>query len=119
MSSRTTTTTGALARLGFADPERAAGLLGDPALLPLRSVIPDGQVDEVVGAVGDTADPDEALLALVRVLESLALRDDDPEWGITALCADLVTPGQSRDRVLAVLGGSTALVDHLVRHPDH
>ena len=119
MSSRTTTTTGALARLGFADPERAAGLLADPALLPLRSAIPDGQVDEVVGAVGDTADPDEALLALVRVLEALAKRGDDPEWGISALCADLVTPGQSRDRVLAVLGGSTALVDHLVRHPEH
>ena len=55
----------------------------------------------------------------MRVLEALAKRDDDPEWGISALCADLVTPGQSRDRVLAMLGGSTALVDHLVRHPEH
>jgi [glutamine synthetase] adenylyltransferase / [glutamine synthetase]-adenylyl-L-tyrosine phosphorylase len=119
MSSRTTTTTGALARLGFADPERAVGLLADAALLPLRSVIPDGQVDEVVAAVGDTADPDEALLGLVRVLESLARREDHPEWGITALCRDLVTAGESRRRVLAVLGGSTALVDHLVRHPEH
>ena len=119
MSSRTTSTAGALARLGFADPERAVGLLADPALLPLRSVIPDGQVDEVVGAIGDTADPDEALLALVRVLESLARVDDDPEWGVTALCAALVAPGEARDRVLAVLGGSTALVDHLVRHPGH
>src|SRR6478609_2832162 len=119
MSARTTTTTGALARLGFADPERAVGLLADAALRPLRSVIPDGQVDEVVGAIGETADPDEALLALVRVLESLARRHDEPEWGITALCRELVTPGQPRDRVLAVLGGSTALVDHLVRHPEH
>ncbi len=47
MPARTTTTAGALARLGFADPERASGLVADPALLPLRSALPDGQVDEV------------------------------------------------------------------------
>ncbi|MEO7448010.1 MAG: bifunctional [glutamine synthetase] adenylyltransferase/[glutamine synthetase]-adenylyl-L-tyrosine phosphorylase, partial [Humibacillus sp.] len=124
MPARTTSTTGALARLGFADPERASGLVADPALLPLRSLTPDGQIDEVAGAIGDAPDPDEALLALVRVLESLARRDDgregaEPEWGVSALCATLVTPGEARARVLAVLGGSTALVDHLVRHPEH
>jgi glutamate-ammonia-ligase adenylyltransferase len=119
MSSRTTTTAGALARLGFADPARAAGLLGDRALVPLRAATPDGHLDDLVAAVGDTADPDEGLLGLVRVAESLARLDDDADWGISAFARELATEGEGRDRVTAVLGGSTALVDHLVRHPEH
>lgn len=119
MSSRTTTTTGALARLGFADPARAAGLLDDRALAPLRAATPDGQLDDLVAAVGDTADPDEGLLGLVRVAEALARLDDHPDWGITAFARELTTAGVGRDRVTAVLGGSTALVDDLVRHPEH
>ena len=119
MSSRTTTTTGTLARLGFADPARAAGLLDDRALLPLRGATRDGQLDDVVGALGDTADPDQALLGLVRVSESLVRLDDDEQWGISAWARELATDGPGRERVAAVLGGSTALVDHLVKHPDH
>ncbi len=119
MSSRTTTTTGALARLGFADPARAAALLDDRALAPLRAATADGHLDDLVAAVGDSADPDEGLLGLVRVAEALARLDDDPDWGISALARELATAGVGRDRVTAVLGGSTALVDDLVRHPEH
>ena len=119
MSSRTSTTEGVLARLGFADPRRAAGLLGDRALLPLRAVFPDGQLDDLVAAVGDTADPDQGLLGLVRVAESLAAQGDPPDWGITAFATELATDGVGRERVVGVLGASTALIDELVRHPEH
>ena len=119
MSSRTSTTEGALARLGFADPDRAVGLIDDRALLPIRSAVPDGQLDPLAAVMGDTADPDQCLLGLVRVAESLAHLGDPPGWGISALAAELATPGVGRDRVLGVLGASTALVDELVRHPEH
>lgn len=119
MSSRTSTTEGALARLGFADPDRAAGLLEDRALLPLRAAVADGQLDDLVTVIGDTADPDQALLGLVRVAESVAQRGDPPQWGISAFARELATEGVGRDRVMGVLGASTALVDELVRHPEH
>ena len=119
MSSRTTTTEGQLARLGFADPARAAGLLEDAALLPLRAATEDGRLDGLVAAIGETADPDQALLGLVRMAESLAAKGGSPEWGIAALAAELVTEDVGRDRVVHVLGASTALVDELVKHPEH
>jgi glutamate-ammonia-ligase adenylyltransferase len=119
MSSRTRSTEGQLARLGFSDPARAAGLLDDRALLPLRAATEDGHLDALVSAIGDTADPDQALLGLVRVAESLAGRPDEPQWGITALAAELASDGVGRGRVVSVLGASSALVDELVRHPEH
>ncbi|RKT77745.1 glutamate-ammonia-ligase adenylyltransferase [Terracoccus luteus] len=118
-SSRTTSTTGALARLGFADPARAETLLADPALLPLRAAVDDGQLDDLLAVLNETADPDQGLLGLVRVAESLAREDDAPEWGITAFARELASDGPGQERVCAVLGASTALVDDLVRHPDH
>ena len=42
-------------------------------------------------------------------------RDDES----AALLVALRRPGPARDRLVAVLGGSIALVDHLVGHPDH
>ena len=64
-------TGGQLARLGFADPGRAERLLQDPALTgfadPLDDVFHDGLPD----ALSAAADPDQALLGLVRVLDSL------------------------------------------------
>ncbi|KRF47795.1 glutamine-synthetase adenylyltransferase [Terrabacter sp. Soil811] len=119
MSSRTSTTEGALARLGFADPDRAVGLIDDRALLPIRAAVEDGQLDPLAAVMGDTADPDQCLLGLVRVAESLARLGDPPDWGISALAAELAAPGVGRERVLGVLGASTALVDELVRHPEH
>ncbi len=122
---RTTARSGSLAgqlvRLGFDDLRRAESLLADPALDPLRDqaglVPPD-----LLAAVGDTADPDLALLGLVRVLESLAKADAGSHTGgadVAGLVAELRSAGPGRERVLAILGASSALVDHLVRHPEH
>ncbi|EWT01697.1 glutamine-synthetase adenylyltransferase [Intrasporangium oryzae NRRL B-24470] len=120
MSSRTSTTTGLLARTGFSDPARAASLLDDRALQPVAAAGGEaGLPADLIAALGDTVDPDQALLGLVRVLESLAAQGDPPGHGISAAAAELTTAGAGRDRVLAVLGASTALVDHLVRHPEH
>jgi len=90
-----------LLRAGFTDTERAASLLdglGDHAgpLLPM---------------LGRTADPDRALVSLVRLAEA----SPDPEQLLGAVADDEGTAM----RLLSVLGASTALADHLVRHPDH
>ncbi|MEW1953216.1 bifunctional [glutamine synthetase] adenylyltransferase/[glutamine synthetase]-adenylyl-L-tyrosine phosphorylase [Terrabacter sp. NPDC080008] len=119
MASRTSTTEGALARLGFPDAQRAAQLVQDDALLPVRAAIPGGQLDALAAVVADTADPEQCLLGLVRVAESLARAGDAPRWGISAFAAELASEGSGRERVLGVMGASTALVDHLVRHPEH
>ena len=128
MTTRSTTTGGQLARLGFADPARAERLLQDSALIgfadPLEDVFHDGLPD----ALSAAADPDQALLGLVRVLESLREHDGrshsgsasaEAEMESAALLGALRHRGPERDRLVAVLGGSVALVDHLVRHPEH
>jgi glutamate-ammonia-ligase adenylyltransferase len=105
--------------LGFADPARADALLDDPALTglsdPLDEVFGDGLPD----ALSHVADPDLALLGLVRMMESLRKADIDGEDHVGELIAALRQAGPARDRLLAVLGASTALVDHLVTHPGH
>jgi glutamate-ammonia-ligase adenylyltransferase len=91
-----------LARLGFEDPARAERLLADvPALAD------GGQDAGVIEAFAFAADPDLALTALTRI-------PDDGEM-IAALRGD---PGL-RARLIAVLGASAALGDHLARHPGH
>ncbi|HEY6745226.1 MAG TPA: bifunctional [glutamine synthetase] adenylyltransferase/[glutamine synthetase]-adenylyl-L-tyrosine phosphorylase [Mycobacteriales bacterium] len=97
-----------LVRLGFADGERAAVLLGPkPDGLDLWN--DQGPADDgaaaVVSALGRTADPDLALLALSRFADTELL---------TALRTDPVL----RRRLLAVLGASTALGDHLAAYPE-
>ncbi|NAZ75857.1 bifunctional [glutamine synthetase] adenylyltransferase/[glutamine synthetase]-adenylyl-L-tyrosine phosphorylase [Kineococcus sp. T13] len=122
-----------LVRAGSTDPERALRLLRDPALAGV--VRGDGEhefTDATAGlvrALGRTADPDQALLGLVRWAESLTAgldRDADPAQAQAAAVAlDLLRAGDvaqvvgTRARLLAVLGGSLALADHLVRHPRH
>lgn len=96
-----------LLRQGFTGGRSAVKLLSDRALEPLARRA--GGLDGVVAALGATADPDRALLALVRLLE----RTDDP-----ALLAVLAEPSPVRDRLVAVLGGSVALGEQLVRHPE-
>ena len=124
---RTATQGAALARLGFADPGRAESLLADPALAGLVDPLDDIFSDGLPDALGQVADPDLALLSLVRLMESLrrrepAERDTDTDTGGSSDPAQLVAalrhPGRARDRMLAVLGASTALGDHLVAHPD-
>ncbi len=96
-----------LARLGFADAERAGTLLG-PAPDGLGLWTDGDPVDDgaaaVVSALGRAADPDLALLALSRVADA-------------ELLAALRTDPVLRRRLVAVLGASTALGDHLAAHP--
>ena len=103
--------------MGFADPARAGALLDDAALSglsdPLDEVFGDGLPD----ALSQVADPDLALFALVRLMESLRQTDIDGEDHVGELIAALRHAGPGRDRLLAVLGASSALVDHLVTHP--
>jgi glutamate-ammonia-ligase adenylyltransferase len=116
---------GQLARLGFRDPTRAERLLADPALSGLLDPLEDVFDDGLLAALSSVPQPDQALLGLVRLMESLARstdRDDalereshpaDP----ARLRAVIRTGGPVRDRLMAVLGTSVALGEHLARHP--
>ncbi|MFI0741549.1 bifunctional [glutamine synthetase] adenylyltransferase/[glutamine synthetase]-adenylyl-L-tyrosine phosphorylase [Streptomyces sp. NPDC021100] len=99
-----------LVRSGFADPAAAERLLDDAdGLAALRA-------DPVfLDALGATADPDLALLGLVRLAESLEAKRGPAER--QALLDTVVTAKPLRDRLLGVLGASEALGDHLARHP--
>ncbi|MFD4972317.1 bifunctional [glutamine synthetase] adenylyltransferase/[glutamine synthetase]-adenylyl-L-tyrosine phosphorylase [Streptomyces sp. NPDC058424] len=94
-----------LLRHGFIHASDAERLLDGPDLAPLR----DDPV--LLEALGATADPDLALGGLVRLLEaqpdSKARRE---------LLDTLIAAKPLRDRLLGVLGASTALGDHLARH---
>jgi glutamate-ammonia-ligase adenylyltransferase len=96
-----------LLRHGFTDALAAERLLDTVELAPLR----DDPV--LLDALGATADPDLALLGLVRLLEA------QPHPGARRELLDtLISAKPLRDRLLGVLGASTALADHLTRHPD-
>ncbi len=95
------TPVGSLARMGFFDPEGARRLvteLGDAAepLLPL---------------IGRSADPDQALSALVALADAA----DDRK----ALLDEVADDEGTSMRLLSVLGSSVALGEHLRRHPSH
>ncbi|MDF2145920.1 bifunctional [glutamine synthetase] adenylyltransferase/[glutamine synthetase]-adenylyl-L-tyrosine phosphorylase [Knoellia sp. p5-6-4] len=126
MSSRQPSRAATLARLGFAEAARAEQLLADPALGGLVDPLDDIFSDGLPDALGGTSDPDLALLSLVRLMEAVRAdeprrRDVDagPEASLSGLIAALRHRGPERDRLLAVLGASTALADHLVAHPEH
>ncbi len=95
----------ALTARRFSDPDRAERLLGDPALAGLSPTELDAVVTELVGAAG----PDSALLCLVRLAESAP----DRATFLSVLGADAAF----RHRLIAVLGASPALGEHLVTHP--
>ncbi|WP_402464688.1 bifunctional [glutamine synthetase] adenylyltransferase/[glutamine synthetase]-adenylyl-L-tyrosine phosphorylase [Isoptericola aurantiacus] len=98
-------------RAGFADLTRSAQLWQDDAL---QALLPEDG-DAVVAALGATADPDLALLHLVR----LAAAPTAQGTLRTLLAADPRSPdGVTRARTLAVLGSSAALGDDLVRRPE-
>ncbi|MEV6755786.1 bifunctional [glutamine synthetase] adenylyltransferase/[glutamine synthetase]-adenylyl-L-tyrosine phosphorylase [Streptomyces sp. NPDC051214] len=95
-----------LLRHGFTDPSAAERLLGAPELSAVRT-------DPVLlDALGAAADPDLALLGLVRLVEG---QPDDTSR--QELLDTLVSAKPLRDRLLGVLGASEALADHLARHP--
>ncbi|WP_435203651.1 bifunctional [glutamine synthetase] adenylyltransferase/[glutamine synthetase]-adenylyl-L-tyrosine phosphorylase [Janibacter sp. GS2] len=96
----------ALARRGFTDTRRAQQLLDDPVLEPLLE-----EPAPLLGALSRAADPDAALLGLVRLLEAAG-------DGREELVGALRTEEFVRHRVIGALGISTALIDHLVAHPE-
>jgi glutamate-ammonia-ligase adenylyltransferase len=91
-----------LARAGVADAARGGALLQEIARAGAPTPAP-----EQLAAV---ADPDLALLALTRVAEAPGGR---------AALARAAAEQDTWRRLLAVVGGSAALGDHLVRHPEH
>ncbi|WP_445400579.1 bifunctional [glutamine synthetase] adenylyltransferase/[glutamine synthetase]-adenylyl-L-tyrosine phosphorylase [Streptomyces sp. LE64] len=105
-SGRRSSTFTRLLRHGFTDPSTAERLLDGEALAPARA-------DPVLlDALGRTADPDLALVGLVRLVEA-----QPDELGHQELLDTLLTAKPLRDRLLGVLGASEALADHLARHP--
>ncbi|HSE70773.1 MAG TPA: bifunctional [glutamine synthetase] adenylyltransferase/[glutamine synthetase]-adenylyl-L-tyrosine phosphorylase [Nocardioidaceae bacterium] len=97
---RVTTTTGTLVRLGFEDAEASAAALariGDAA-------------GPLVHLLGTTADPDQAAAYLADLADRAPDRD--------ALLEELEHDEGFAMRLLSVLGASSALADHLVRHPE-
>ncbi|NTW38677.1 MAG: bifunctional [glutamine synthetase] adenylyltransferase/[glutamine synthetase]-adenylyl-L-tyrosine phosphorylase [Cellulomonadaceae bacterium] len=100
-----------LTRTGFVDPTRAVDLLADADLVALV-----GTHDETSGlldALSAVASPDEALTALCRLAAATVGTEH-----AGSLREALLTSGALRQRLLAVFGASSALADHLVRHPD-
>ncbi|MEU2611937.1 bifunctional [glutamine synthetase] adenylyltransferase/[glutamine synthetase]-adenylyl-L-tyrosine phosphorylase [Micromonospora sp. NPDC007271] len=111
-------TRGRLARYGFAEGDgraRAADLLGPDGLGLWRPDVQeptDEQAVELLAALSRAADPDLALRQLHRLVEAERRTADKPAV-LDALAAD---PGLRR-RLVAVLGASSALGDHLVANP--
>lgn len=97
MNGRTRTPAGELARKGFMDASHAAELF-----YSLNECD-----DELVNAVAAAADPDQALAGLVD------LQDVDP-----IATMQMVAEREWRDRLIAVIGNSQALCQHLIAHPD-
>ncbi|QZY30360.1 bifunctional [glutamine synthetase] adenylyltransferase/[glutamine synthetase]-adenylyl-L-tyrosine phosphorylase [Nocardioides coralli] len=89
-----------LAQVGFADASRAAELVGELG----------EHGEDLLGALGRTADPDLALTGLLRLCGAV----EDREQLVTTLRDD----EDSALRLLSVLGASSALADHLCRHPE-
>ena len=111
---------GSIARLGFRDATRAERLLADPAMAGLVDPFEDVVDDGVLRALGEAADPDMALLSLVRLMEALHTGDDEDDRDASGRLRAVVRGGGGvRDRLLAVLGASFALGDQLARHPEH
>jgi glutamate-ammonia-ligase adenylyltransferase len=102
MRQRAGTLAGRLAVLGFADTARAELMLTRDLHLDAT-----GTDAGLLDAIAAAADPDLALTTLARL-------DRDP-----GLLAALRTDPGTRDRLLAVLGASAALGEHLARHPGH
>ncbi|WP_454294565.1 bifunctional [glutamine synthetase] adenylyltransferase/[glutamine synthetase]-adenylyl-L-tyrosine phosphorylase [Salana multivorans] len=105
---RTTSPTTRLLRAGLHELARARAILDEPWIQP---VIAEND-EPLLSALGETADPDLALLTLSRMHENA------PKDVGERLVAVLRDGGPARDRLLAVVGSSAALGDALVRHPE-
>ncbi|MET0765670.1 MAG: bifunctional [glutamine synthetase] adenylyltransferase/[glutamine synthetase]-adenylyl-L-tyrosine phosphorylase [Blastococcus sp.] len=108
-----------LVRFGFEDGERAARLLSDPVLGLWdleRNEPADPEAGPVVAALARGGDPDLAVRSLHRLVEALD-ETDSSGAAAAALLAGLRGSGLLRSRLLAVLGASSGLADHLAAHP--
>ncbi|MEV4275835.1 bifunctional [glutamine synthetase] adenylyltransferase/[glutamine synthetase]-adenylyl-L-tyrosine phosphorylase [Actinoplanes xinjiangensis] len=109
-----------LARYGFADNgARAIDLLG-PGGLRLWDTEAQVPVDEQAAGLLDVlskaADPNLALRQLHRIVESAGRGGPKPA---EELLGELAVDHGLRRRLIAVLGASSALGDHLVANPEH
>ncbi|MBV9382484.1 MAG: bifunctional [glutamine synthetase] adenylyltransferase/[glutamine synthetase]-adenylyl-L-tyrosine phosphorylase, partial [Streptosporangiaceae bacterium] len=112
VSGSRTTLTGWLARMGFADAARAERQLSALSVdLAAMGEGPAGADAGLLSALAAAADPDLALSGLARIVEHSPARDAQ------ALLAALRDEPGFRARLVAVLGVSVALADHLARHP--
>ena len=99
MTERPVTETGIFSRSGFSDPSKSAELIKT-----LKSEI---NHESLIEDLSKVADPDNALLLLVRIADQQdknldkVLEDDD-----------------ARLRLLQVLGSSNGLGEHLVTYPE-
>jgi glutamate-ammonia-ligase adenylyltransferase len=109
MSDRRESDTGRLIRAGLADLDRSRRLLEVARIQPLLVAGADG---DLLNDLSGAADPDAALLLLVRILEGC---DDQQARRLTSA---LVADGDLQRRLVEVLGMSEALGDFLARHPD-
>ncbi|MEU5944544.1 bifunctional [glutamine synthetase] adenylyltransferase/[glutamine synthetase]-adenylyl-L-tyrosine phosphorylase [Micromonospora sp. NPDC047465] len=123
--SRPTSAAGRLARYGFGivggdGATRAADLLGPDGLGLWRPDVQeptDDRAAELLAALSRAADPDLALRQLHRIVEA-ERRAAGPAAAGSALLEALADDPGLRHRLLAVLGASSALGDHLVANPD-
>ncbi|WP_297596616.1 bifunctional [glutamine synthetase] adenylyltransferase/[glutamine synthetase]-adenylyl-L-tyrosine phosphorylase [Mycobacterium sp.] len=92
-------------RLGLVDPQAAERI----AQLGWHDRDDQAHVD-LLWSLSRAADPDAALLALVRLAEN-------PDAGWKELNAALLTERPLRGRLFGVLGSSLALGDHLIAQP--
>ncbi len=106
MTSRQVSAASVLRKAGVVDPERAADQIRQ--IVEIAGVT----IDDVPGALARLADPDLAVLQMLRLAESAREAGTLP----TLLALRETVPGA---RLAAVLGGSAALGDFLVRHPEY
>src|SRR5699024_6447193 len=109
VSTEPSTTTGALARLGFSSTDRVRRFLAEPALA--------GLADGAAAALGRTADGDDAVLGLLRLAE--AAREAGRDALLTEFLEGVGKEGSAGQRLITLLGTSVALGDFLTRHPEH
>ncbi|MDN7120824.1 bifunctional [glutamine synthetase] adenylyltransferase/[glutamine synthetase]-adenylyl-L-tyrosine phosphorylase [Nocardioides sp. ChNu-153] len=95
-----------LLRAGFADVDEAA-----QRLTTLGAHAP-----AVLTILARTADPDTALAQLVQLVDRVG--EHEVAGGAEALLTALADDEGTAMRLLTVLGASTALGDHLARHPE-